>query len=491
MSADELRAISPLIVLGAAALVALLGITIRRSHRFSALACVVGLALAMASLFLRGSAPPPGPLLVADDFAVVYTALVLTASFAVAVLASGYMARRQRPEELYVLLLVATLGAVVLVWSGHLVSLFLGLETLSVSLYSLIGYTRTGPRSVEASIKYLILAAASSAILLFGMALVYAELGTMVIIEMGPALAVASGRTLVVPGVALMVTGIGFKLALVPFHMWTPDVYEGAPAPVTALVATVSKGAVVALFVRLAWALGAAGQAALLVAFGIVAAASMLAGNLLALRQDNLKRLLAYSSIAHLGYVLTAILAGGPGAIEAVSIYVTAYFVTILAAFGVVTVLSGPDGDADRLEEYQGLVWRRPFVAMVLVLSLLSLAGIPLTAGFIAKFAVIFAGVRSGLWTLLAVLVISSAIGLYYYLRVVVVMFAAAPAASAVAPPVPQSSRVLLLCLALILVWLGVYPVPLQGIAWTAASSLARESPPVTTPLGPATARRP
>ena len=194
--------------------------------------------------------------------------------------------------------------------------------------------------------------------------------------------------------------GIGFKLALVPFHMWTPDVYEGAPAPITAFVATVSKGAMFALLLRYFNQSGARNSTALLLVLTIVAIASMFAGNLLALLQNNVKRILAYSSIAHLGYLIVAFEAGGDMAGFAVAFYFVAYFATMLGAFGVVTMLSTPGNDLGDLESYRGLFWRRPMIASVFTVMLLSLAGIPLTAGFVGKFYIVAAGASVSLWLL-------------------------------------------------------------------------------------------
>jgi NADH-quinone oxidoreductase subunit N len=265
---------------------------------------------------------------------------------------------------------------------------------------------------------------------------------------------------------ALMITGIGFKLAVVPFHMWTPDVYEGAPAPVTAFVATVSKGALFGLLLRYFREAPATGGTVFLV-FTIIAIASMVVGNLLALLQNNVKRILAYSSIAHLGYLLVAFQAGGLLGGRAATFYLTAYFVTTLGAFGVVSVLSAGDRDADRIEDYRGLFWRRPALAGVLVVMLFSLAGIPLTAGFLGKFYVVAAGAASATWLLLLVLVTTSAIGIYYYLRIIVALYATeTPAIHAehVEPRMHATSRVVLTVLTGVLFWLGIYPAPLLAV---------------------------
>jgi len=470
MGTDDLTALSPLLVTAAAAVLALLALSVRRSHGLVSAITLAGLAIAGAAIPIAAAVAPRQvtPLLILDGYALFYMGLLLATSAAVCMLAFGYLEQRQENrEEFYVLLLVATLGAMVLAASSHFVSLFLGLEIMSVGIYVLIAYLREGTRSVEAGIKYLILAGASSAFLILGMALVYAETGTMQFAAMAERAAGAPG--LVLAGLALMVTGVGFKLALVPFHMWTPDVYQGAPAPVTAFVATVSKGGMFAVLLRYFTGLPDAGYGPIVLVFALIAVASMLAGNLLALLENNVKRMLAYSSIAHLGYLLVALLASGSLATEAVTFYLVAYFVTTLAAFGVLTVLSDGQREAERLEDYRGLFWRRPWLATLFTAALLSLAGIPLTAGFVGKFCVAAAGVESGLWTLVICLVAGSAIGLFYYLRLVFVMFGAATT-DGEQPPWPVAHRVsggaalVLGVLMLSLLWLGVYPSPLLGL---------------------------
>ncbi|MGH9454805.1 MAG: NADH-quinone oxidoreductase subunit N, partial [Terriglobia bacterium] len=329
---------------------------------------------------------------------------------------------------------------------------------------------------LEAGIKYLILAAASAAFLLFGMALIYAELGTMQFVKIEALLSagVHVDRSVLVTGLALIITGFGFKLALVPFHLWTPDIYEGAPAPVTAFVATVSKGAMFALLLRYFYAISIRRFESIFVVLAIIAIASMIAGNVLALLQNNVKRILAYSSIAHMGYVLVAFLAAGALGAQAVSFYLVAYFITTVGAFGVITVLSPSDRDADRLEDYRGLFWKRPVLGAILTLMLLSLAGIPVTAGFFGKFYIVAAGASSAIWGLVILLVISSVVGLFYYLRVVVAIYSAPETTAEELPPlrVPASSGVILGVLGVLLVWLGVYPSYFLEVVNTAVRSI-------------------
>ncbi|MBE7426036.1 MAG: NADH-quinone oxidoreductase subunit N [Ideonella sp.] len=464
----DLLALLPLLVLSGACVVVMLAAAFwRRPAAVMALA-LLGLALSFIALPLAAGAAPRQvtPLLTIDAFALFYMGLVFAATFVVVILAYAYHARAAAPHEaIYVLLLLAALGSAVLVASSHFASFVLGLELLSVSLFALIAYPRETDQPLEAGIKYLILAGVSSAFLLFGMALIYAEYGSMDFGAIGAIVARgAGGMVFTLAGVALILVGIGFKLALVPFHMWTPDVYQGAPAPVSAFVATVSKGAMLALLLR--WFVVTDGYRSptIVLALSAIAIASILAGNLLALLQDNVKRILAYSSIAHLGYLLVAFLAAGTLAAEAVSYYLVAYFVMMLGAFGVVALLS-PGGlrpDTEDLADYRGLFWRRPWVAGVFTAMLLSLAGIPLTMGFVGKFYVVAAGVGAQLWLLVVILVVGSAIGLFYYLRIIAAMCEREPEAGAAALPAPTGVGAWTLAvLTAVLVWLGIAPAPL------------------------------
>lgn len=463
----DLLALLPFLLIAATAVLLMLAIATWRRHWLSLCMTLVGLAAAFGSLWLVAPLAPRKvtSLLILDRYALFYIGLIIAATFAIAMLCYGYLERHsENREELYVLLLVATLGSMVLVASSHFVSFFLGLEILSVALYALSAYLHTRRRPLEAGIKYLILAGSSSAFLLFGMALIYAQTGTMELFRLAALLAGAQNSPLVLAGLTFIVTGIGFKLGVVPFHLWTPDVYEGAPAPVTAFIATVSKGAVFALLLRYFYTAGAQHFRSVFALFAIIAIASMLIGNLLALLQNNVKRILAYSSIAHMGYLLVAFEAGGSMASEAIAFYLAAYFITTVGAFGVVTVLSNEERDADTLQDYAGLFWRRPVLASIFTLMLLSLAGIPVTAGFLAKFYVVTAGASAGIWALILILAISSVIGLFYYLRVVVTMYARVREEAPHAEPRTIGGSYVLVGLTILLVWLGVYPVPFFNV---------------------------
>ncbi|MBD3162975.1 MAG: NADH-quinone oxidoreductase subunit NuoN [Candidatus Eisenbacteria bacterium] len=468
MTPSQWTGLAPLIGPAAAAVAVLLWISVRRADRTTALLAGAGLVVSLWLLVGAWDVAPLriGPLLVMDGYAVFFLALLYATALAVLAITAAYRGiGGERKEELYLLLLLATLGAAVLVASTHFASFFLGLETLSIALYGMIAYYRRRDEGIEAGIKYLVLTGASSAILVFGMALVYAQTGTM---EFRAIARAATGMLpavdpMVGAGLALLFAGVGFKLAVVPFHLWTPDVYAGAPAPVGAFIATVSKGGVFALLLRLFLNLDDPGRAALFPVIGLVAAASMTVGNLLALFQHNVKRILAYSSIAHLGYLLVALLATSRLGVEAAAYYLAAYFATTVAAFGVVGLRSSDRDEAETLEAYRGLFWRRPGLSLVLTASMLSLAGIPLTGGFVAKFFVLSAGAGAALWTLVVFLAVNSAIGLYYYLRVILVMIRAPeePGGETV-PALPAAGGITLGILLVAIVWLGVLPGPLQ-----------------------------
>ncbi len=468
MKLAHLLAVLPLIIPAVGAIAVMLQAALRRNTVAAAVLTLASLVLAIAALPAAWqTAPLPfTSLLLIDRLAILYLGLLFATGAATVPFAYGYLKQYDgNREEYFILLLLALTGSGIMAASDHFAAFFLGLELLSVALYALVAYPHLTEAHIEAGVKYLILAAVSSAFVLFGMALVYAASGTMSFGQFGALLQHAhpAGTTLpVVAGAGLLVVGIGFKLALVPFHLWTPDVYQGAPAPVTAFVATVSKGAALALLIRIFPPADLDAGGPLYFALALIAAASMIAGNLLALLQENVKRILAYSSIAHLGYLLTAYLAGGALAVRAVTFYLIAYFVTTLGAFGTVAVLSGPQREAEHLDDYRGLFRNRPWLAGVFAAMLLSLAGIPLTAGFIGKFYLVLAGVGAALWTLVIILVVTSTIGLYYYLRIIVALFAQPATQDADSPPfpLPLPGALTLAILTALLVGLGVFPAP-------------------------------
>jgi len=424
-----------------------------------------------------------GELFLTDRFGSYYQALILLASIVITLF--SYLSIRKffpakRKEEYYLLLLLATFGSAMMVISTHFISFFVSLEILNISLYTLISYYRDRTKAIESGLKYLVLAAMSSAFLLFGMALIYAITGTMAFYGLTgfTSLLGASSSLMLFTGIGLMIVGIGFKLGLVPFHMWTPDVYEGASSPVTAFIATISKGSIAAVLLRLFMMADLYSSQKIMLAFTVLAILSMLTGNLLAIRQNNIKRMLAYSSIAHFGYLLVALIAGRQMGPAAATFYITVYMITILGALGLITVLSDSGTEATDIASYQGLFWRKPVLAALLTVILLSLAGIPLTAGFMGKYFLLTAGVGKGNWLLVFTLVISSVIGLYYYLRFIVAMMRQDEETTLLAKLSARSSFtgiLLLTILGTLIVWLGMSPAWLFELVSHVAGKLQHQ----------------
>ncbi len=476
LTPTHLLALLPVIVVGATAILVMLGIAWRRHHAGTAVATAIGLNLALLSLLLvAGLGHVDTPLLRIDSLTVFASVLILVSCLACSTLAHAYLDGYRGPrEEFYLLLLLGTAGALVLVASRHLATLFFGLELLSMPLYGMLAYSFREQRSLEAGIKYLVLSAAGTAFLLFGMALLYAETGRLDF----AGLSAGFGRDPGIAGLAgaaMMLVGLGFKLSIVPFHLWTPDVYEGGPGPATIFLASVSKLAVFVVLLRLITAAPAFQNDWLHQVLAVLALITMLAGNLLALQQPNLKRLLGYSSIAHFGYLMVALVINNQLTVETVAVYLVTYLVATLAAFGVVTLLSSPyrGEDAAALHHYRGLFWRRPYLAAVLTVSLLSLAGIPFTAGFIGKFYIIALTVEAGRWWLLAGIILGSAIGLFYYLRVMVTLYLVEPGMrrrDATNDWGVRAGGLVVIGLALLVLLLGLYPTPI--IEWSAGIAL-------------------
>ena len=487
MSTDVLIDLLQIIMLTLTSVVVMLVAGFKREHGLVNVLTTAGLA---ASLLIFVFVDPVLPLqatelLYFDEYSLFFSALIILGALTVSILAYPYCeAHQSHNEEFYILLMTATLGAVVLACSTHFVSFFIGMEMLGVSLYAMIAYPVHDDKSakfpLEAALKYLIMSGLTSGLILFGIALIYALTGTMFFNDLAPAIEtqdVASSPVLIAAWL-MIISGIAFKLSLVPFHIWTPDVYEGAPVPVTAFLATVSKAAMLAVTLRLLLISDAFQYEALMLVITVMAAASMLLGNLLALLQANVKRLLAYSSIAHLGYLMIVIIAAAsvPGmlSVESMSFYIGAYFIMSLAGFAVISALSNSGKELDMISDYQGLFWRNPWLAAVMITVLFSLAGIPLTAGFIGKFYIFTSGVEGSLWFLLTMLIVGSSIGLYYYLRIIYAILQQ-PGKVAKQDPASQSipfgTHAVLASMTAIIIYLGVYPMPMINILQSLASA--------------------
>jgi NADH-quinone oxidoreductase subunit N len=467
-----------LIVLGAAGLVLLLDLLPRPIGReLIATVALAGLVGALLATLARWGKPGRAfqDMIVLDDFALFANVVICYAAALVVMLSIDYL-RRNGPEtgEYYALVLFSTGGMMLLAAAGDLIVLFLALELMSLSLYVLAGLFTHELAASEASMKYFILGAFAASFLLYGIALIYGATGTT---NLDRIAAVAAGRAhdpLLVIGLGLLLVGFGFKISSVPFHMWAPDVYQGAPTSVTALIATGSKAAALAALIRVLVTALRGSQPDWAVLLWVVAAVTMTVGNVVAIAQSNLKRLLAYSSIAHVGYMLIGIVAGGSAGPGAVLFYLLTYVFTTAGAFGVLTLCERAQAEAVEVGDYAGLGRRHPVLAAALGLFLLSLVGIPPLAGFVGKFYLFAAAVRAGYLWLAVIGVVNSAIAAYYYLRVVVFMYMREPEGAG-ARLVPSFAGGLALAIALIgIVLLGVIPAPFADLAQAAVAPLLR-----------------
>lgn len=437
----------------------------------AALAIAGLVAAALAALGAAGEANTLfDGLVIVDGLTTFFRLVFIGIAIAVIALSVDVLPRFTRwAAEFHAFVLWCTLGHMLLAATGELFTIFLALQLTSLPLIVLIGFAKRDPRSGEASLKYLLLVLVSTAVLLYGMTLIYGALGTSTISEIGAAL---EGMETVTPvlaaGLVLLLTGFAFKITAVPFHWWVPDVYTGAPTPVTAFLSVGSKFAGFALALRIV-VTGLHLPLDWHVIFGVMAALSMTLGNLAAIPQTDIKRMLAYSGIAQAGYLLVGIAASSPGGVSALLVYIVAYGLANLAAFSVVIAVERAGGST-AIEGYAGLAKRAPLMALSLAIALLSLAGLPLLGGFVAKFDVFLQAARSGLVWLVAIGVVNSVVSLYYYLRVLWYVYVAEGESGPLTVP-GRGAAVMGAC-ALGVVVLGVYPEPLLRAAATASRAL-------------------
>ena len=478
--AIHLPAIGPVLVLAITALVLLVLDLLPPRERKEHLG-VVGLAgivgSLVVSLYLWGADERAFQgMVILDGFAIFFN-LVIGFAVGLVLLQSLDYARRQGAEsgEFYILVILAAVGMTLMAGAGDLIVVFLGLETMSLALYVLAGSFRGRIESAEASMKYFLLGAFASGFFVYGLALVYGATGSTNIDRIGAAIGGGSARDpLLVVGFGLLVVGFGFKISTVPFHMWVSDVYQGAPTSITILIATGSKAAAFAALLRVLLVAMRQGQADWSLLMWGLAVLSMTVGNVVAIAQQNVKRMLAYSSIAHGGYILIGVAAGGALGNSSVLFYLLVYTFTTAGAFGVILLLERGGREAVETSDLAGLAARHPVLALVLTIFLLSLVGIPPTAGFVGKFYLFGAAVRSGYVWLAVIGVLNSALAAYYYLRIVVVMYMREPdGAPTVMVPSLGGSLALLVALCGV-VWLGVMPAPYFELAQTALAPLLR-----------------
>jgi len=396
-----------------------------------------------------------------DNFSLFFETLFASLGILTVALSHSYLKRRGlRESEFHILTMAAVIGMMVLASATSLVTVFLGLEMFSLALYIMSGFARTDFRSQEAAAKYLLVGGFASAFVLYGMALIYGGAGTTVIPDIAQRLTASAGSNpLVLLGILLMGVGFAFKVSAAPFHMWTPDVYQGAPLPVTAFMSVGTKAAAFAMIVRVfeGGLPHVSPEWQTLLAF--VAATSIVVGNLLAIVQTSLKRLLAYSSVAQAGYILVGVIAGNQTGLEAVLYYLFVYMFMNFGAFAVITLLSGPDRDADSFADLEGLAHRNWLLAVGMTVFMLSLAGFPPSVGFFGKLFLFTAGVGAGYTWLVVLAVLMSVVSVFYYVRVLIPVWSVGPRPERV--PASFSSQLAIGLSVAASVGLGLYPTTL------------------------------
>ena len=394
-----------------------------------------------------------------DKYSLFFDVIFLVSTILVVLISMNYLGRTDRRQgEYYLLILLATLGMMLMASGNELIVVFLGLELMSLSLYVLAGYFQRSMASSEAGMKYLLLGAFASGFFLYGIALIYGGAGTTNIPKIASAITVNAKSPLLLSGMFLLVVGFGFKVALVPFHQWAPDVYEGAPTSIAAFISAGPKAAGFAAFLRIFLEALQNIQSEWIVLVTILAALTMTVGNLVAIAQRNIKRMLAYSSIAHAGYVLVGLAAANKDGISSAMFYLLVYCIMNIGAFGAVILARTEDGESLMISDYAGLGFKKPLLALFMTLMLLSLAGFPPTAGFVGKFYIFRSAVESGQIWLVIIGAINTAISAFYYLRVVVAMYMREPEAELDFLAYPRLLIVALTLAAIGVVLIGILP---------------------------------
>jgi NADH-quinone oxidoreductase subunit N len=475
LSASDFYYILPELVLTAGALVVLIAdVLLPRGSRALAWVTLLVIGATFASLapFARTHVEVAHGLLAVDQFALFFKIVFLAAAALTVLMSIRYLEiEGASPGEYYFLILCATLGMMIMAGGIDLITIFVGLETMAVSFYILAGFIKPNQRSNEAAVKYFLLGAFSLGILLYGMSLMYGLSGTTNLRTMAVAFAGQEGDPRLVLAVILVVAGVGFKIAAVPFHMWAPDVYEGAPTPVTAFLSVGSKAASFAMLLRIFLEGLPSMNASWRLLFEGLAIATMTVGNLAALTQTNLKRMLAYSSIAHAGYLLIGVVAGTTRGVTAMMIYLLIYSFTQIGAFIIIVIMQRQDVVGDELKDFSGLHARHPFAAFAMLVFMLSLGGIPPTAGFMGKLWLFGAAIDAGYVWLAVIAVLNSAVSLYYYIRIVVFMYVKPQGAGSEVKTTPSLGFALAVAV-IATIALGVYPRLLFELAEMSARTL-------------------
>ncbi|URJ23349.1 NADH-quinone oxidoreductase subunit NuoN [Blochmannia endosymbiont of Camponotus sp. C-003] len=429
----------PVLIIGTTTVIIMLSIAYRRNLFLHTVLTILGFSISMISIGLVWDQRVRNvlQLICVDNYSILYTILVLVSSLSSAVLAYKWLLNypSNHRDEFYLLLLISSIGGILLTITNHLIILFLGIELISLPLFGLIGYSFFKKFSLEASIKYIILSGVSSSFILFGIALIYAATGFLSFTSISQLLRlhiITSNQPVLISsiGLGMMMVGFGFKLSLVPFHLWTPDVYQGAPSSISLYLTTSSKIAMIAVLTRLIMVFPDQYNQIFCIFLSSIACCSTLFGNLMAIKQDNIKRVLAYSSIAHTGYIFIGVIAvsqANPIALEMIGIYLISYVLTSIGAFGVISIMSffysKENANIDSLFVYRGLFWKNPVLSVLFTIIILSLAGIPMTLGFIGKFYLFVLGINSKLWWFTICIAMSNVISIFYYLRIIINLY--------------------------------------------------------------------
>jgi NADH-quinone oxidoreductase subunit N len=478
MFSAQFDAVIPVICLAMAGLAVMLAESFRlknESMPLGGLAIIGLLGAGAASIFLWDRNATSFGVVTADNFALFVNLVLVVVGILTVFFTSQTAARDRLPAgEFYALMLFAMVGMMLMVQATDLLLMFLALETMSIAVYVLTAIRRDHPASTEAGFKYFLLGAFASSFFLYGIAFIYGLTGSTSLDRVGSVIAAQSmsGNPMILLAVGLLLVGFGFKVAAVPFHMWSPDAYEGAPAVVTGFMSTGVKAAAVAAFARVfltalepmitEWA----------PVLWAIAAATMIVGTVLGVAQTNLKRMLAYSSIAHGGYLLVGLVAGNDVGKAAILFYLAAYAVTNLGAFGIIALLGSRDRANDDLRDYAGLWYSHPMLATLMTIFLLSLGGFPPTAGFIAKWYVFSAAVGAGYYGLAIIGVLSSVVSVFFYLRIVVMMYMSERDARPVPAPIPTMALTALAIAVVGVLYLGVLPTQVIDIAQDSVATI-------------------
>jgi NADH-quinone oxidoreductase subunit N len=495
---DYLWALLPEVVLAATGLLVLVVDVFQRGSRSGPSRAWVGwtavagvlLALVANGYLLEFEAPGRSGMIAMDTFRIAMNFVILGATALGLFLAFDYL-RREGMDigEFYFLVLMAAVGMMLLAGSRDLIVVFVSLELMSLSAYVLTGFNRKDPRSAEAALKYFLMGAFASGFLLYGIALLFGATGStnLALVTSEVTRGAQEGNLLLYAGVALVVVGFAFKISAVPFHMWTPDTYEGAPTPVTGYMAAGVKAAGFAALLRIVTVELAPAAEVWTEILWWLAVLTMIVPNLIALAQDSVKRMLAYSSIAHAGYLLVGVVAGSSAGRSAALLYLAVYSVMTIGAFAVVGLVAGKGDSRTGLADYRGLGWRRPLLGGLMVIFLLSLAGFPPTGGFIGKLYLLIAAVDAGHVALAVILVVTSFVSYYYYLRVIWKMYFEEAPEDAVLPAAPGGAfRLAAVVAALAILVSGLFPGRAIQTAETVGQDLApRPATPFSQPAVP------